>query len=196
MRKIIVTSNITLDGVMQSPAGADEDVSGGFKYGGWAAPYADQVSGRAVQKDMKDNTDYLLGSKTYDIFSSFWPAHAEKWPSINDGTKYVLSSTRQKSDWGNTVFLRNLEDIKKLKTSEGKNLQVWGSSELVSLLLDNALVDELHLRIFPLILGRGKKIFSSGSIATALALTENIVTEKGVIIARYQRMGEVKTGTL
>lgn len=196
MRKIIVTSNITLDGVMQSPAGADEDVSGGFKYGGWAAPYADQVSGRAVQKDMKDNTDYLLGSKTYDIFSSFWPAHAEKWPSINDGTKYVLSSTRQKSDWGNTVFLRNLEDIKNLKTSEGKNLQVWGSSELVSLLLDNALVDELHLRIFPLILGRGKKIFSSGSIATALALTENIVTEKGVIIARYQRMGEVKTGTL
>jgi len=203
MRKIIVTTNITLDGVMQATGGPEEDKSGGFKYGGWTAPYADQVSGMAVQKDMKETADYLLGRKTFDIFSSFWSEHAEMWPGINDGTKYVLSRTMKKSDlpagrqgWKNTVFLENLEDIEKLKFSEGPDIQVWGSSELIRLLLENGLVDELHLRIFPVILGEGKKLFNDGKIATAFTLTENLVTTKGAIIAYYRRIGEVKTGII
>lgn len=196
MRKFIVTTNITLDGVMQATGGPEEDKSGGFKYGGWTAPYADQVSGMAVQKDMKETADYLLGRKTFDIFSSFWPEHAEMWPGINDGTKYILSRTMKKSDWKNTVFLENLEDIKKLKISEGPDIQIWGSSELIKLLLENGLVDELHLRIFPVILGEGKKVFNDGKIATAFTLTENLVTAKGAIIAYYKRAGEVETGTI
>lgn len=196
MRKIIVTTNITLDGVMQGTGGPEEDKSGGFKYGGWTAPYADQVSGMAVQKDMKETADYLLGRKTFDIFSSFWPEHAEMWPGINDGTKYVLSRTMKNSDWKNTVFLENLEDIEKIKISEGPDIQVWGSSELIRLLLENGLVDELHLRIFPVILGEGKKLFNDGKIAAAFTLTESIVTTTGAIIANYKRAGEVKTGTI
>lgn len=195
MRKIIVTANITLDGVMQGTGGPEEDKSGGFNYGGWAVPYADEASGRAVQKDMKATTDYLLGRKTFEIFASYWPEHPEMWPGINNGTKYVLSRTIKKSDWENTVFLENLEDIVKLRISEGPDIQVWGSSELIHSLLENALVDELHLRIFPVILGVGKKLFNHGKIAAVFTLTESHVTTKGFIIACYKRAGEVKTGT-
>ena len=198
MRKIIVTTNITLDGVMQAPMGSDEDTSGAFKYGGWSAKNADAISGKAVQKEMSQTADYLLGRKTFEIFASFWPAHAKMWPGINDGTKYVLSKTIKNSDlpagqagWKNTVFLESLEDIEKLKISEGSDIQVWGSSELIHLLLENGLVDELHLRIFPVILGKGKKLFDNDAVATAFTLTENIVTTKGVIIAHYKRAGEV-----
>lgn len=196
MRKIIVTTNITLDGVMQGTGGPEEDQSGDFKYGGWAAPYADEVSGRAVQKDMKATSDYLLGRKTFEIFASFWPNHGDMWPGINNGTKYILSTTLKKSNWKNTVFLENLENIKKIKLSDGPDIQVWGSSELIRLLLENGLVDELHLRIFPVILGKGKKLFNDGKIATAFTLTENLVTKKGAIIASYKRAGDVKTGTI
>ena len=196
MRKIIVTTNITLDGVIQGTGGPKEDQSGDFKYGGWAAPYADEVSGRAVQKDMKATSDYLLGRKTFEIFASFWPNHGDMWPGINNGTKYILSTTLKKSDWKNTVFLENFEDIKKIKLSDGPDIQVWGSSELIRLLLENGLVDELHLRIFPVILGKGKKLFNDGKIATAFTLTENLVTTKGAIIASYKRAGDVKTGTI
>ena len=191
MRKIIVTTNVTLDGVMQAPMGSEEDTSGAFKYGGWSAPNADAISGTAVQKEMNQNADYLLGRKTFEIFASFWPAHARMWPGINDGTKYILSKTIKNSDWKNTVFLESLEDIQQLKISEGSDIQVWGSSELIHLLLENGLVDELHLRIFPIILGKGKKLFDNGTVPTAFTLTENIVTPKGVIIAYYKRAGEM-----
>ena len=191
MRKIIVTTNVTLDGVMQAPMGSEEDTSGAFKYGGWSAPNADAISGTAVQKEMNQNADYLLGRKTFEIFASFWPAHARMWPGINDGTKYILSKTIKNSDWKNTVFLESLEDIQQLKISEGSDIQVWGSSELIHLLLENGLVDELHLRIFPIILGKGKKLFDNGTVPTAFILTENIVTPKGVFIAIYKRAGEV-----
>ena len=191
MRKIIVTTNVTLDGVMQAPMGSEEDTSGAFKYGGWSAPNADAISGKAVQKEMNQTADYLLGRKTFEIFASFWPAHANMWPGINDGTKYILSKTIKNSDWKNTVFLESLEDIKQLKISEGSDIQVWGSSELTHLLLENGLVDELHLRIFPIILGKGKKLFDNGTVPTAFTLTENVVTSKGVIIAHYKRAGEV-----
>ena len=191
MRKIIVTANITLDGVMQAPMGSEEDTSGAFKYGGWSALNADAITGKAVQKEMNQTVDYLFGRKTFEIFASFWPEHAKMWPGINDSTKYILSKTIKNSDWKNTVFLDSLADIKNLKISEGPDIQVWGSSELIHLLLENGLVDELHLRIFPVILGKGKKLFDSGSVPTAFTLTENVVTPKGVFIAHYKRAGEV-----
>jgi len=191
MRKIIVTTNVTLDSVIQAPMGSEEDTSGGFKYGGWTAANADAITGKSVQKEMNQTADYLLGRKTFEIFASFWPTHANMWPGINDGTKYILSKTIKSSDWKNTVFLDSLEDIKQLKNSDGPDIQVWGSSELTHLLLENSLVDELHLRIFPVILGKGKKLFDNGTFPTAFTLTENVVTPKGVIIAHYKRTGEV-----
>lgn len=195
MRKIIITTNITLDGVMQGMGNPNEDKSGAFKYGGWAVPHSDQVSDLVVQKDMKETVDYLLGRKTFEIFTTYWLDHAAIWPGIHDGTKYILSGTMKKSDWKNTVFLQNLKDIKKLKSTEGSDIQVWGSGELIHLLLENGLVDELHLRIFPVILGEGKKLFNDGIIAKAFTLIESTVTSKGVIIANYKLAGEVETGS-
>ena len=194
-RKIIVLSMITLDGVMQAPGGSKEDRSEGFKYGGWTAPYGDEAYGKAVQKELKP-ADYLLGRKTFEIWEGYWPEHADFWPGINDGTKYVLSRTRKKSDWKNSVFLKSLADIKKLKNSKGSDIQVWGSGELVQLLFKNDLVDELRLKIYPLTLGKGKKLFDNGTIPAAFTLIESIVTSKGVIIANYKRAGKVKTGTI
>lgn len=189
---------ITLDGVMQAPGGPEEDTSGGFKYGGWTAPYGDEVSGKVLEKQMKP-TDYLLGRKTFEIFASYWPEHADFWPGINDGTKYVLSNTMEKSDWKNTVFLKSLTDIKKLKDSpspSGADIQVWGSGKLIQLLLKNDLVDELWLKIYPLTLGEGKKLFDNGTIPAAFTLMESTITPGGEINANYKRTGEVKTGTI
>jgi len=195
MRKIIVLSMITLDGVLQAPGGPEEDTSSGFEYGGWSAPYGDEVSGKVMGKLMKP-ADLLLGRKTFDIFENYWPKHADFWPGINDVTKYVLSTTRNKSDWKNSFFLSTLPDIEKLKNSEGSDIQVWGSSELIQLLLKNDLVDELWLIIHPLTLGKGKKLFNDGASPAAFTLTESVVTPSGVIIANYKRAGEVKTGTI
>jgi len=195
MRKIIVLSMITLDGVMQAPGGPEEDTSSGFEYGGWTEPYGDEVYGKAVQEELRP-ADYLLGRKTFEIWENYWPEHADFWPGINDGTKYVLSMTRKKSDWKNSVFINSLADIKELKNSKGSDIQVWGSSELIHLLLKNNLVNELRLKIHPLTLGKGKKLFDGGAIPTAFTLTDSIVTSTGVIIANYKRAGEVKTGTI
>lgn len=186
---------ISLDGVMQAPGGPEEDTSNGFKYGGWTAPYLDEASGKLMEKEMQQ-ADYLLGRKTFEIWEDYWPKHADFWPGINEGTKYVVSSTRDKSDWEKTVFLKNLDDIKKLKNTDGSNLQVWGSSKLIQLLLQNDLVDELRLKIFPLTLGAGKKLFDGGTIPAAFKLTECTFTPSGVIIANYQRAGEVTTGRI
>jgi len=184
---------ISLDGVMQAPGGPGEDTSGGFKFGGWTASYGDEEFGRIVMEELKP-ADYLLGRKTFDIFAGYWPHHADFWPGINDGTKYVLSKTLEKSDWKNTVFLKSPADIRKLKGSEGADIQIWGSSELIHLLLQNDLVDELRLKIYPVILGEGKKLFDNGAMPAAFTLTESHVTSKGVIIAAYKRAGEVVTG--
>ena len=186
---------VTLDGVMQSPGGPEEDTSGGFEYGGWVAPYGDEAYGKIVEKELKP-ADYLLGRKTFKIWESYWPAHADFWPGINDGTKYVLSNTVNKSDWKNSVFLKSLDDIKGLKNSKGLDLQVWGSGELIQLLLKNDLVDEIWLKVHPLILGKGKRLFDTGTIPMAFTLTESWVTPSGVIIAYYKRAGEIKTGTI
>jgi dihydrofolate reductase len=195
MRKIIVLSMISLDGVMQAPGGPKEDKSGSFKYGGWTAPFGDEAYSKAVEKELKLPADYLLGRKTFAIWESYWPEHADFWPGINDGTKYVLSKTRKKSGWKNSVFLKNLADIKKIKKSKGGDIHVWGSSELVQLLLKNDLVDELRLKIHPLILGKGKKLFDNGVNPSAFTLTESTITTTGVILANYKRTGKVKTGT-
>lgn len=196
MRKIIVLSFISLDGVMQAPGGPEEDPSEGFKFGGWSAPFDDEVGGRVVQKELEQPADYLLGRKTFQIWESFWPEHADIWPGINDGKKYVMSNTVTTSGWRNTAFIESLEDIKKLKNSDGLDIQVWGSSKLIQLLLKNDLVDELSLKIHPLILGEGKKLFDEGSIPATYTLTESLVTPSGVIIAKYKRDGEVETGTM
>ena len=195
MRKIIVSSFITLDGIMQAPGGPDEDTSGGFKYGGWTAPYFDEAAGKIMEKQMEP-ADLLLGRKTFEIFAGYWPEHEGGWPGINDVTKYVMSKTMEKSDWKNTVFLKSLADIKKVKQSSGSNLQVWGSSQLVQLLLKNDLVDELWLKIFPVTLGTGKRLFGDGTIPAAFTLTENSTTPSGIIVANYRRAGKVKTGSV
>lgn len=195
MRKIIVLPFITLDGVLQAPGGPDEDPSGGFEYGGWTASYGDEVFGEVFAKQMAPS-DLLLGRKTFEIFAGYWPAHADGWPGINDVTKYVVSTTMTRSDWQNSVFLKDLSDIRKLKNSEGSDMKVWGSSQLVQLLLKHDLVDELWLKIFPVTLGNGKKLFGTGTIPAAFELVESAVTPNGVIFADYKRAGAVKTGTV
>jgi dihydrofolate reductase len=195
MRKIIVLSMITLDGVMQAPGGPGEDTSGGFKYGGWTAPYGDEVYGKVVQEELKP-AEYLLGRKTFAIWERYWPGHGDFWPGINEGTKYVMSKTRKKSDWKNSVFIKSVADIKKLKKSKGCDIQVWGSGKLIQLLLKNDLVDELRIKIHPLTLGKGKKLFDGGAIPASFTLTKSLVTPGGVIIANYKRAGKVKTGTI
>ena len=195
MRKIIVLSFITLDGVMQAPGGPEEDTSGDFKYGGWVTPYFDEASGKIMEKQLQPS-DYLLGRKTFEIFAAYWPEHGEFWPSINERTKYVLSTTMKKSDWKNSVFINNVDDIKKVKASEGADLQVHGSGELVQTLLKHDLVDELWLKIFPVTLNKGKRLFGEGTIPAAFILTANTVTPSGIIIANYKRAGKVETGTI
>jgi dihydrofolate reductase len=200
MRKIIVLSMITLDGVMQAPGGPKEDTSGGFEYGGWSEPYGDEVYGKVVQEELKP-ADYLLGRKTFEIWAGYWPEHGDFWPGINEGAKYVFSKSMKKSDplitgWKNSVVIKNVAAIKELKNTTGADIQVWGSSELVQLLLKNDLVDELRLKIHPLTLGKGKKLFSNGTIPAAFTLTESIVTTTGVVIACYKRAGKVKTGAV
>ncbi|WP_460952173.1 dihydrofolate reductase family protein [Spirosoma daeguense] len=193
MRKIIVLSMITLDGVMQGPGGPEEDTSGGFSYGGWVAPYDDEVSDREMEKLMTP-ADLLLGRKTFEIWENYWPEHADYWPGVNEVNKYVLSTTRTESDWQNSTFFDNLDAIKTLKNSDGSDIKVWGSSEIVQLLLKNDLVDELWLKIHPLTLGEGKKLFTDGPIPAAFTMLESTVTPSGVIYVHYQRAGDIKTG--
>jgi dihydrofolate reductase len=186
---------ITLDGVMQAPGAEKEDVSGSFKYGGWTSPYGDKVYRKAVQKELKP-TDYLLGRKTFEIWEKYWPNHTDFWPGIHTGKKYVLSKSRTQSNWKNSVFIKSLEEVKKIKKLKGPVIQVWGSSELVQLLLKNNLVDELRLKIHPIVLGKGKKLFDGNAHPTAFKLTKCTLTKTGVMLVRYKRTGKVKTGSI
>jgi dihydrofolate reductase len=200
MRKITVLSFITLDGVMQAPGAPEEDPSDGFKYGGWTAPYGDEVSGKVMQKQMEP-ADLLLGRKTFEIFANYWPEHADYWPGVTDVTKYALSNTITNSDpvttrWKNSFILKSVADIEKLKNSEGPDIKIWGSSKLVQLLLKHDLVDEFWLNIYPVLLGKGKKLFDNDAMPAAFTLVESTVTSDGVIMANYKRAGEVKTGTV
>jgi len=205
MRKIIVLAFMTMDGVIQAPGGPKEDTSGGFKYGGWIVSYGDDVFNKVLKDHMKP-ADLLLGRKTFEIWANYWPKHSDGWPGINEVTKYVVSRTLKKSDplvlgWKNSVVLRTVSDIKKLKSvklsgSTSADIKIWGSSKLVQTLLKNDLVDELWLKIFPLTLGKGKKLFDKGAISAAFKLMESTVTPNGVIMANYRRAGKVETGTV
>ena len=197
MRKIIVLLFISLDGVLQAPGGPDEDTSGDFKYGGWTFPHFDEFSGKAMDKQMRTPFDLLLGRITYDIFASYWPEHAEGWPGINEATKYVASHEPLELTWENSVQLQENtpEAIKKLKAGDGPNLQVYGSGNLIQTMLAHDLVDELWLKIFPVTLGSGKRLFAEGTIPPAFNLTECKTSPSGVIFANYERAGDVKTGS-
>ena len=193
MRKVIVVEFITLDGVMQAPGGSKEDTEEGFKYGGWMGPYFDEVGGKEMEIQMKETAALLLGRKTYDIFAGYWPNHTEPWPQVNKITKYVVSKTLKNPTWENTVVIEDIKELKELKNSKGSDLQVYGSSNLVQTLMEHDLVDEFWLKIFPITLGTGKRLFEKGTIPVAFKLFKSKVTPSGVIIAYYKRAGEVKT---
>jgi dihydrofolate reductase len=197
MRKVIVVLFVTLDGVIQAPGGPQEDTEGGFTYGGWVVPYFDERFGAIMQEQMTKTRALLLGRKTYEIFASYWPAHESDWPGINAATKYVVSDTLTESLWENTLFIKDdiVEQLRKLKQQEGPDLQVYGSSKLLQTLLRHDLVDELWLKIFPITLGSGKRLFGDGTIPAAFKLTHSEATPSGVIVASYERAGEVKTGS-
>jgi len=198
MRKIIVLTFISLDGVMQAPGGPQEDTSGGFKYGGWVIPYFDEALGKVMDEQMGHPFDLLLGRKTYELFAGYWPGHKDEGPGINNATKYVVSHSTQAFTWEKSVLVTGnvLNEIKKLKAQDGPELQVHGSSALVQLLLENDLVDEFWLKIFPVTLGNGKRLFDEGTMPSAYLLTKSTVTPSGVIVANYERSGEVKTGSI
>ncbi len=197
MRKIIVLSFISLDGVTQAPGGPEEDTSGGFKYGGWTFPYFDEFAGRVMGEQMSKPADLLLGRKTFDIFASYWPEHEADWPGVNTMKKYVASNTLTSSTWNNTVILKGdvVGELQKIKAEDGPDLQVHGSSNLIQTLLKHDLVDELWLKYFPVTLGSGKKLFAEGTIPAAFTLTDTKVSPSGVIFANYTRAGEIKTGS-
>ena len=197
MRKIIVLTFITLDGVMQGPGGPTEDTSGNFTYGGWTVPYFDEFLGQVMTEQMSKPFDLLLGRKTFEIFASYWPQHQEEGAGINQATKYVASKTLTTHDWSKSVFLKGnvVDEIKKLKQQDGPDLQVHGSGNLIQTLLKNDLVDEFWLKIFPITLGTGKRLFGEGTIPVAFTVHESKSLPSGVIVASFKRAGEVKTGS-
>lgn len=197
MRKIIVLSFMSLDGVIQAPGGPKEDTSGNFKFGGWTFPYFDEFAGNIMDKQMSQSFDLLLGRKTYDIFASYWPHHEDNWPGVNDVTKYVVSKTLTNPTWKNSILIKEnvVEELRKLKTSDGANLHVHGSANLIQTLLKHDLIDELWLKLFPVTLGNGKRLFAEGTMPVAFTLIESQTSPSGVIFANYKREGEVKTGS-
>jgi dihydrofolate reductase len=198
MRKVIVISHITLDGVLQGMGGPQEDTSGGFAYGGWVSPYADDVVGAVVRREMNMPFDLLIGRKTFDIWAPYWPQHADIWPAVNTATKYVASNTMTSHEWQPTVFLGGdiAAKVSQLKQQSGPNLHVYGSGNLLQTLMKHDLVDEFWLKIYPLTLGSGKRLFADGTIPAAFKVTESKVSPKGVIIANYARAGAVTTGSV
>ncbi len=198
MRKIIVVNRITLDGVLQGPSGPTEDPSDKFTYGGWTVPYSDDVLRKSLREQMRKPFDLLLGRKTFDIFASYWPHHEDGWPGVNEATKYVASNTLTRHEWRNTVILKGdvPHEIKKLKQQDGPDLKVWGSANLIQTLLKHDLIDELWLKIYPVTLGVGKRLFAEGTSPAAFTLYESKTSPSGVILASFRRAGEVKTGSL
>ncbi len=196
MRKIFVLEFITLDGVMQAPGASKEDTAEGFKYGGWMGPHFDEVGGKEMEIQMKETSALLLGRKTYDIFSGYWPEHTETWPQVNKITKFVVSKTLKNPTWENTVVIHDVKELKELKNTNGPDLQVYGSANLIQTLMEYDLVDEFWLKIFPITIGTGKRLFEKGTIPAAFKLVYSKITPSGVIFASYKRAGEVKTADI
>jgi dihydrofolate reductase len=197
MRKIIVLTFITLDGVMQAPGGPEEDDSGNFRYGGWTVPYFDDSLGDVMTEQMSRPFDLLLGRKTFEIFAAYWPHHEDEGAGINKATKYVVSNTLTHHEWNKSIFLKGdvVDEIRKLKQQDGPEFQVHGSGNLIQTLLKYDLVDEFWLKLFPVTLGTGKRLFGTGTIPGSYTLVESKSTPAGVIIATLKRAGVVKTGS-
>lgn len=195
MRKIIVVSHISLDGVIQAPGGPEEDTSGGFAHGGWIAPYSDDVLGTAIRSQMNMPFDLLLGRKTYEIWAPYWPQHADVWPNVNAATKYVASNTLTSGDWQPSLFLGGdiAEEIINLKQQPGSDLHVYGSANLLQTLIKHDLVDAYWLKIYPLTLGSGKRLFADGTIPAAFKVTDSKISPSGVILVNYERAGAIAT---
>ena len=200
MPRIVVTEFLTLDGVMQAPGSPTEDRDGGFDYGGWQMSYFDDVFGEFVMNGMAESGGMLLGRRTYDIFAGYWP---KQDPSVqptvpfNKATKYVLSKSSPDLSWQNSVLIDGdvVAKLKELKAGEGPMLQVHGSGNMIQTLLKNDLVDELWLKIFPVLLGNGKRLFADGTVPAGFELISSETTPLGVIYASYKRAGEVRTGS-
>jgi dihydrofolate reductase len=197
MRKVIVLEHISLDGVIQAPGGPDEDTSGGFAYGGWIAPYSDEMLGTALRGQMNKPFDLLLGRKTFDIWAPYWPFHGDIWPNVNTATKYIASNTLTSGEWQPSVFLSGdiAGKVAKIKQQPGPDLHVWGSGNLIQTLIKHDLVDVFWLMIYPLTLGVGKRLFSDGTIPMSYKVTESIITPSGVIVVNYERDSEITTGS-
>ncbi len=198
MRKVIVLEFITLDGVIQAGGGPEEDTSGGFAYGGWQAPYSDDVLGTVMKRQMNMPFDLLLGRTTFDIWASYWPHHADVWPGVNPATKYVASNTITSHAWQPSVFLGGdiVEKVNNIKQTQGPDLHVYGSAHLVQTLMKHDVVDAFWLKIYPLTLGSGKRLFAEGTIPAAFKVTESTVSSTGVILVNYERAGAIPTSTV
>jgi dihydrofolate reductase len=197
MRKVIAIDFVTLDGVIQAGGGPEEDTSGGFAYGGWAAPYSDDVLEAVMNRQLNMPFDLLLGRKTFEIWAPFWPHHADIWPGVNPATKYVASNTMTSHEWQPSVFLSGdiAEKIIEIKQQPGPALHVYGSANLLQTLLKHDLIDAFWLKIYPLTLGGGKRLFADGTIPAAFKVTESKVSPTGIIIVNYERAGAVTTGS-
>lgn len=198
MRKLVVTTFLTLDGVMQAPGGPEEDPESAFKFGGWSVTHFDNEVGNFMGDTMGKEFDLVLGRKTYEIFASHWPhATDETADQLNGATKHVASRTLDSLEWQNSHLIEGdvAEGIAKLKDQDGPELQVHGSANLIQTLLEHDLVDEFYVLIFPVVVGKGKRLFDQGTMPAGLKLTESKVSPSGVVMARYQRDGEVPIGT-
>ncbi|WP_129647431.1 dihydrofolate reductase family protein [Peristeroidobacter agariperforans] len=201
MRKLIVGAMVSLDGVMQAPGGPTEDPTRGFKFGGWVMPLFDQEFGDELDRLFGDPFDLLLGRKTYEIFAAYWPYYDENAPDggiakvFNRAKKYAVSRSGEvDTGWQNSVLLRDIADVKRLRAEDGPNLVTQGSTELVHALLANDLVDAMSIFTAPVVLGGGKKLFADGSAPHSYKLTRSHVSSSGVMIAHYERGGDIKTG--
>lgn len=199
MRRIVVLTMISLDGVMQAPGGPEEDTSGGFNYGGWTVPYVDESFGSILSKELSGPFDMLLGRTTYEIFAAYWPKQTTSMIAdmFSRATKYVVSDTPIDLPWKESILIYDdaVAKIKALRAQDGPVLQVWGSGKLVQTLLEADLVDELRLRIFPVTLGAGKRLFAEGTIPATFELLDSQALSSGVILANYKRSGELITGS-
>jgi dihydrofolate reductase len=190
-----------MDGIMQAPGGPTEDPTNGFKFGGWMMPYFDQEFGEELDRVLSDKFDLLLGRKTYEIFAAYWPYYDENAPSgaiatlFKDIRKYVVSRSGDvDTSWQGSVLLRNIDDVKRLREEDGPNLVTQGSTELVHALLANDLVDAMSIFTVPVVLGAGKKLFADGSRPHSYKLTRSRVSSMGLMIAHYERAGDIKIG--
>jgi len=199
MRKLMVTTFVTLDGVMQAPGGPGEDDDAGFAYGGWSVNYWDDTMADVMSRIMSTPFDLLLGRRTYEIFARYWPHAPEEagGKPLNDATKYLVSRGHPKLGWGPAVLLEGdgAERVRELKEGDGPELQVHGSGNLIQTLLRDGLVDELRTWTFPVVIGSGKRLFADGSVPAALRLVDSTVSTTGVVIGTYEPAGEIVTGT-